>query len=99
MSKHAYGFCDRTGFRYPIGDLVEEYVQGKPTGLRVGKDVADPDHPQNWAGLQGPYNDPTPLENPRPDQGQRHSRAQFAWNPVGGATLEVSLALGVVRAE
>ena len=96
MSKYGFGFCDRTGFRYPIGELVEEYVQGRPTGLRVGKDVADPDHPQNWVGLQGPYDDPRPLENPRPDASLKASRAQFAFDPVGGTTLEVSLGLGMV---
>jgi hypothetical protein len=98
MSKYGYGYCDRTGFRYPIADLVEEYVQGNPTGLRVGKDMVDPDHPQNWAGLQGPYTDPTPLDHPRPPQDLRQSRAQFAFNPVGGATLEVTCSVGVVTA-
>jgi hypothetical protein len=99
MSKYAYGFCDRTGFRYPINDLVEEYVQGRPTGLRVGKDVADPDHPQNWVGLQGPYDDPKALENPRPDISEKAGRAQFAFDPVGGATLEASASIGVVTVE
>ena len=81
-----------------LSELVEEYVQGRPTGLRVGKDVADPDHPQNWAGLSGPYSDPTPHENPRPDVSVKQGRAQFAWDPVGGATLEASVSLGVVTA-
>ena len=99
MSKHGYGFCDRTGFRYPISDLVDEYVQGKKTGMKVGKDMVDPDHPQNWVGIdQGPYNDPTALPIQRPDQSLKQSRAQFAWNPVGGTTLEVSCAVGVVTA-
>ena len=96
--KKAYGYCDRSGFRYPLNELVEEYVQGRPTGLRVGKDMADPDHPQNWVGLSGPYDDPRPLENPRPDASLRESRAQFAWNPVGGATLEASVSVGMVTA-
>ena len=97
--KHAYGFCDRTGFRYPLDELVEEYVQGRPTGLRVGKDMVDPDHPQNWVGLQGPYSDPHALDNPRPDLSEKASRAQFAWDPVGGSTLEATAYIGVVTAE
>ena len=48
--KYAFGFCDRTGFRYPLDQLVYEYKNGVKTGLRVGKDVADQDHPQNFLG-------------------------------------------------
>ena len=44
----AFGFCDRTGFRYPLQDLVWEYKDGKRTGMRIGKDMVDPDHPQNF---------------------------------------------------
>lgn len=97
--KYAYGFCERTGFRYPIADLVEEYVQGRPTGRLVGKDVFDPDHPQNWVGLYGPYTDPHPVENPRPDPSLKASRAQSAFDPVGGATLEASVGAGIVTVE
>ena len=48
--KYAYGFCDRTGFRYPLNELVDEFQNGVKTGLRVGRDVADGDHPQNFFG-------------------------------------------------
>ena len=48
--KYAFGICDRTGFRYPIEDLVYEFTNGKRNGLRVGRDVADKDHPQNFVG-------------------------------------------------
>ena len=48
--KYAFGICDRTGFRYPIEDLVYEFTNGKRNGLRVGRDVVDPDHPQNFVG-------------------------------------------------
>ena len=44
--KHAYGFCDMTGFRYKLKDLVPEIVNQRPTGFLVGKDVVDPDQPQ-----------------------------------------------------
>ena len=46
--KYAFGFCDRTGFRYPLKDLVFEVRNGVKTGLRVGRDVVAPDHPQNF---------------------------------------------------
>ena len=48
--KHAYGICDRTGFRYKLEDLIYEVQHGVRTGLRVGKDVLDPDQPQNFLG-------------------------------------------------
>ena len=41
--KHAFGICDRTGFRYDIKDLVFEVENGVRTGLRVGYDVVDID--------------------------------------------------------
>ena len=65
--KHAFGFCDRTGFRYPLADLVYEYRNGKRTGMRVGKDVLDKDHPQNFIG-KFKHNDPQSLRDPRPDR-------------------------------
>ena len=43
VGKYAFGICDRTGFRYPINELVYEFNNGKRTGLRVGRDVADKD--------------------------------------------------------
>ena len=49
--KFAYGYCDRTGFRYPLKDLIEEIEQGRPTGLRVGRDMVDLYHPQDWLGF------------------------------------------------
>tara|TARA_R100001594_G_scaffold115686_2_gene150581 strand:+ start:12582 stop:12947 length:366 start_codon:yes stop_codon:yes gene_type:complete len=88
-SKNAFGFCDRTGFRYPLKDLVYEVRNGVKTGLRVGKDVVDPDHPQNRQGKY-PVDDPQALRDPRPDtsfgaSGDNSSRGiQWGWNPVGG---------------
>jgi hypothetical protein len=64
--KYAFGFCDRTGFRYPLKDLVPEYKNGVKTGLLVGRDVVDPDHPQNFLGRVKIF-DPQSLRNPRPD--------------------------------
>jgi len=44
--KHAFGFCDRTGFRYPLRDLVRQIEDGRWNGLLVGRDVVDQDQPQ-----------------------------------------------------
>lgn len=95
--KHAYGFCDRTGFRYPLKDLVEEYVRGVPTGRRVGRDMVDPDHPQNWVG-EAEVDDPKPLNDPRPDTSLRESRRMFSFNPVGVGNLEMQGSVGRVVA-
>ena len=64
--KYAFGFCDKTGFRYPLKDLVDEYRNGTKTGFRVGRDVVDPDQPQNFLGRLKIF-DPQSLRNPRPD--------------------------------
>ena len=71
--KHALGICDRTGFRYPLKDLVWEYKDGKRTGMRIGKDMVDPDHPQNFLGRVRVV-DPQSLRDPRPDTGLEASR-------------------------
>ena len=65
-AKYAYGYCDRTGFRYPLNELVDEFHNGVKTGLRVGRDVADGDHPQNFLGRMRIF-DPQSLGNARPD--------------------------------
>ena len=65
--KYAFGICDRTGFRYPINELVYEFENGKRTGLRVGRDVADRDHPQNFIG-RVKTDDPQSLRDARPDR-------------------------------
>ena len=43
--KYAYGFCDLTGFRYPLNELLYTTHEGVRTGLRVGRDVYSPDQP------------------------------------------------------
>jgi hypothetical protein len=67
--KYAYGICDRTGFRYPIKDLVFEVENGVRTGLRVGYDVADKDHPQNFLGRLK-IDDTQSLLDARPDRSE-----------------------------
>jgi hypothetical protein len=65
--KYAFGICDRTGFRYPVADLVHEFTNGKKNGLKVGRDVVDPDHPQNFVGLIK-SDDPQSIIDARPDR-------------------------------
>ncbi len=80
-NRYAFGFCDRTGFRYPLNDLVDEYKNGVKTGLRVGRDVADDDHPQNFLGRVRIF-DPQNLTNARPDTALAASRQLFGFDPV-----------------
>ena len=81
--KHAFGFCDRTGFRYKLRDLVPQIEAGRPNGMLVGKDVVDVDNPQWKLGLIN-MSDPQALRDPRLDGGYHQSRELYAWNPVGG---------------
>jgi len=81
--KYALGICDRSGFSYKLKDLVYEVQDGKRTGLRVGKDMFDPDHPQNWLGRY-PVDDPQALMGARPDsRTDSSSNASANWDPVG----------------
>lgn len=93
--KHAFGFCDRTGFRYRLRDLVWEYTDGKRTGLRVGRDVVDLPHPQDSLG-KFKIRDPQSLRDPRPDTGQAESRALFGWKPVGNPLTVMVGSVGTV---
>lgn len=79
--KYAFGFCDKTGFRYPLADLVPEFKNGIKTGFLVGRDVVDPDQPQNFLG-RVKINDPQSLRDPRPDAALAVSRGLFGFNPV-----------------
>lgn len=93
--KRAFGFCDRTGKRYPLTDLVDEYQNGTKTGFRVGRDVADKDHPQNHLGRLRIF-DPQTLMNPRPDTSLDASRALYGFGPVGHASTFVQGEVGRV---
>lgn len=93
--KYAFGYCDRTGVRYPLADLVWEYKDGRKTGMRVGKDVVDPDHPQNFLGRLK-INDPQSLLDPRPDTSLEASRRLFGWRPVGNPLLYMIGSVGAV---
>jgi len=80
-AKKAFGFCDKTGFRYPLSQLVTEIRNRIPTGFKVGFDVVDPDQPQNFLGRLKIF-DPQSLQNPRPDTSQQESRGLFGFDPV-----------------
>jgi hypothetical protein len=88
--KYAFGFCDRTGFRYKIKDLVPQIRAGRMTGLMVGRDVLDKDQPQNFLGRLGDYADPQALRNARPDLSQDTSRKLFAFDPVGSGNADTA---------
>ena len=81
--KYAFGFCDRTGFRYKLKDLVPQVRAGRMTGLMVGRDMLDEDQPQNFLGRLGDYTDQEALRDPRPDITEGTSRRLFAFDPVG----------------
>lgn len=91
----AFGYCDLTGFRYPLKDLVYEVKNGRRTGFRVGKDVNDPDHPQLFIGRLK-VDDPQSLFDPRPDASMVESRSFFGWNPVGNPLQYMLGSVGTV---
>jgi len=94
-NKYAFGFCDRTGFRYPLKDLVPEYRNGVKTGFLVGRDIVDPDQPQNFLG-RIKINDPQSLRNPRPDTALLASRAIVGFDPVGNPAVIATGSVGRV---
>ena len=94
-AKYAFGFCDKTGFKYPLKDLVPEYSNGVKTGFLVGRDVVDPDQPQNFLGRLK-INDPQSLRNPRPDTSLIESRALYGFDPVGNDAVFMTASVGRV---
>ena len=86
--KYAFGYCDITGFRYKLSDLVPLVRDGRDTGLRVGYDKLDVDNPQYELGRMS-ITDPQALRNPRPPRALANSRKMFAFDPVGGGITEL----------
>jgi|TARA_R110000803_G_scaffold77748_1_gene142616 hypothetical protein len=94
--KHAFGFCDRCGFRYDLSSLKWEFEDKKNNGLRVCEPCLDPDHPQLQLGRFRVY-DPQTLRDPRPDNSRVDSVSLFGWKPVGAAaSLEMTISIGSV---
>jgi hypothetical protein len=58
--KKAWGYSDRSGFRYRLREMKTEW-----NGLKVGPDEYEPKHPQLEPNHPGP--DPTALYQPRVD--------------------------------
>ena len=94
-SKYAYGYCDRTGFKYPLNELVDEFKNGVKTGLRVGRDVSDGDHPQNFLGRVRIF-DPQSLSHARPDRSLEESRQLFGFDPVWNSAQYMTASVGRV---
>lgn len=93
--KHAYGICDKTGFRYKLSDLVFEIKNGSRTGMRVGRDVADQDHPQNFVGRVR-VSDSQSLLNARPNRSEPDVINLLSPNPFktgasGGANTTITV--------
>jgi hypothetical protein len=57
--KDAWGYSDRSGFRYRLREMVTEW-----NGFKVGPDEFEPKHPQLGPIRVGP--DPQALHDPRP---------------------------------
>ncbi len=71
--KHAFGCCDRCGFRVKYTEMKSETVAGNPVNVRVCRTCYDPDHPQNFLGKY-PVDDPQALRDARPDPALDASR-------------------------
>ena len=62
--------------RYASKDLVFEFRNGSKTGLRVGIDVVDPDHPQNFVGRMK-FDDPQSIQDARPDRTEPEAEKDY----------------------
>mgnify|MGYP001484720552 CR=1 FL=1 len=63
--KHAFGFCDICGFRYPLHELKTEVINLEQTDTRACPECWSPDNPQTQLGRYS-FDDPQALRNPRP---------------------------------
>ncbi len=93
--RHAFGFCDRCSFRYPLSDLKAEMENQRLNGLLVCSTCMDQDHPQLRLGTFK-VSDPQSLMDPRPDNSENQSRGFFGWRPVGHPSLSATGAVGTV---
>jgi hypothetical protein len=93
--KKAFGFCDRCGFRYPFAKLKYQYIDEANSHLKVCPSCMDIDHEQLQVGKQE-YDDPKPLQDPRPDSAEDDSRRLYGFDPVGSVGLWMRMSLGNV---
>ena len=96
--KRAWGFSDRSGFRYRLSEMMTEW-----NGMKVGPDEYEPKHPQLEPVPR--VVDAEALRDPRPEQNLTQQRElQYGFAPVGfptadylpQSTLEAQTQLGVV---
>ena len=80
------GICDRCGLRFMLASLRDEYLLGRPTGMKVCKSCYDESHPQlDVRGVK--TNDKQFIKGSRSDKAElAESRRLFGWNPVGHET-------------
>lgn len=71
--KHAFGFCDRCGFRSPLNAMKNLTVNEHRTNIKVCSTCYEPDHPQYRVGKLRVL-DRQALRDPRPDTAQDASR-------------------------
>ena len=86
--KKAWGYSDRSGFRYRLSEMITEW-----NGLKVGPDEYEAKHPQLEPIRPG--SDPQALYQPRPDQRtETEGQKLLISNPLqsgssGSATITV----------
>jgi len=71
--KHAFGFCDRCGFRSPLRAMKKLTVNEHLTNIKVCTTCYEPDQPQYRVGKLRVF-DPQALREPRPDTSLEQSR-------------------------
>jgi hypothetical protein len=75
--KKAWGFSDRSGFRYRLLEMKTEW-----NGLKVGPDEYEIKHPQLKPSQPGP--DPTALYQPRVNSRTEVTRKSYCWSSYIG---------------
>lgn len=85
--KHAWGICDRCGFRVRLNSLRDTIILGTPTGVMVCGACYEADHPQLWVGRQQ-IHDPQALRNPRSDVAERDASRELVDQVDIGAITE-----------
>jgi len=71
--KHAFGFCDRCGFRSALNAMKKLTINEKLTNIKVCPTCYESDHPQYRVGKLRVF-DPQALREPRPDTALEASR-------------------------
>lgn len=91
--KHAFQICDRCARRVRYGELTDQIMDRRSTGLLVCRQCLDEDHPQLQVGRLR-IRDPQSLRDQRGED-YRLSRGTFGWSPCSALKLTVTLAYKV----